>query len=138
MTLTDAQIKEIAGELECGLICFYHRPTGTIESRPNDEDLDFDPEPWQDLIDKIESDLDNYVRFDKMESYEAFQVMEDFAHALSDASFKGQLLDALSRPKPFQNFKYLIDQSAYRQDWFDFKSNAYREHVERQIPVSEE
>jgi hypothetical protein len=96
------------------------------------------PEPWQDLIDNIESDLDNYVRFDRMESYEAFQVMEDFAHTLSDALFKGQLLDALSRPKPFQNFKYLIDRSAYRQDWFAFKSNAYREHVERQIEAIEE
>ena len=73
MKITDKQIEEIAEELECGMICFYHRPTGTIESYPDSDDLFFEPEPWQDIIDKIENDAENYDRFEKMDSTEGFQ-----------------------------------------------------------------
>ncbi len=133
MSLTEQNIEEIAELLDCGMICFYHRLTGTIESHPDPEDPYFDPEPWEDLIDKIESDLSNYERFEKMNSNEGFQVMEDFANSLSDIHFKDKLFDQLSNRKPFQNFKFMIDSSEYRQDWFDFKKKAYIEFVKGQI-----
>jgi len=31
--------------------------------------------------------------------------------------------------KPFQNFKYVIDNSNYRNDWFDFKHKAIEQIV---------
>ena len=72
MTLTEEHIAEIAELLDCGMTCFYHRPTGTIESHPDPGDLYFEPEFWQDLIDKIENDRDNYDRFEKMDSNQGF------------------------------------------------------------------
>ncbi|MEB2776567.1 UPF0158 family protein [Algoriphagus sp. D3-2-R+10] len=115
------------------MLCFFHIPTGTIESHPDPQDPYFDPEPWEDLIEKIESDWGNYMRFEKMDSNEGFKVMENFAYSMTDSYFREKLLDELSRRKPFQNFKFTIDTSEYRQDWFDFKKKAYIDFVKKQL-----
>ncbi|MEX1192594.1 MAG: UPF0158 family protein [Brumimicrobium sp.] len=135
MELTKEHIVEIADLLDCGMTCFYHRPTGTIESYPDPDDLFFESEPWQDTIDKIENDWDNYDRFEKMDSTQGFQVMENFAYALTDKEFSDKIIERLSRRRPFQNFKNLIDSSDYRQSWFDFKKNAYIDFVKGQIDI---
>ncbi|MDF9795371.1 hypothetical protein OKW21_000634 [Catalinimonas alkaloidigena] len=135
MKLTDEHIAEIAELLESGMICFFHRENGTIEFHPDQSDLYYDPEPWQDIIDKIENDWDNYNQFVKMDSNQGFRVMEEFAYSISDSNFRSSLLNRLSGRKPFQNFKILIDASAYRQDWFDFKKRAYIKWVEQQIEI---
>ena len=132
MEITAEKIKAIAEELECGMVCYYHISSGEIESYPNPDDPYFEEEPWQELIDKIESNEEEYLRFDKMTSSEAFKVMESFADSLQDEFMKRRIYDALSYKGPFQNFKRLIDDSDYRQDWFDFKSKAYIEHVKDQ------
>lgn len=133
MKLTDEHISEIAELLDCGMVCFYHRPTGTIESYPDPDDPYFEPEFWQDTIDKIENDLKNYSKFEKMDSREGFQVMENFAYSLDDKNLSERILHRLAKPKPFRNFKNLIDYSDYRQQWFDFKKETYIEFVKRQI-----
>lgn len=133
MKLTEKQIAEIAEWLDGGMTCFFHRPTGEVEWHPDQEDPFFEPEAWQEVIDKIENDWGNYERFDKMDSNEGFEVMRNFANSLTDPKFQDRILDRLSNRKPFQNFKILIDSSAYRQDWFDFKKKAYIEFVKRQI-----
>lgn len=133
MHLSEELISEIADLLDWGLICYYHRPTGTLESLPNQDDDYFDPEPWQDLIDKLEQDRDNYAKFEVMSSHQAFKVMENFAHSIQDSRFREQLLDRLSRRKPFRNFNDLVDDSGYREDWFKFKANAYQDFVREQI-----
>ena len=133
MTLTDEHIAEIADLLECGMTCYFHRPTGKIESHPDQDILYLDPEPWQEIIDKIESDWSNYDRFEKMDSNQGYRVMENFAYSLSDTIFRDKLLERLSRRKPFQNFKILIESSNFRQDWFDFRKKANIDWVRQQI-----
>ena len=133
MTLSDEHIFEIAELLECGMICYYHRLTGVIESHPDPDDPYSDPEAWQDTIDKVENDWDSYETFKKMNSAEGFEVMEKFAYSLDDHRFRDKILDRLSKRKPFQNFKVLIDSSDYRQDWFKFKKNAYIDFVKEQV-----
>ena len=135
MTITDKHISEIADLLDCGMICFYHETTGKIESHPDPDGLYFDPESWQDVISKVERDWANYIKFEKMNSNEGFQLMENFAHSITDKTFKNKILDQLSGEKPFQKFKRLIDSSDFRQEWFDFKKNATIDFVKRQIEV---
>ena len=136
MTLSDQHISEIAELLDCGLICFYHRPTATIQSHPDTNDPHFDPEPWQEVINKIENDQNNYDKFEKMNSNEGYRVIENFAHSLTDINFRDRILDRLSIRRPFQGFKHLIDSSDHLQEWFDFKKNAYIDFVKRQIKSS--
>ncbi|WP_375581423.1 UPF0158 family protein [Marivirga tractuosa] len=133
MALSEEHIEEIAGLLDCGLVCFYHKITKSIEYHPDSEEFYSVPEPWHDILDKIQADRNNYIRFEKMDSNQAFRVMENFAWSLTDIDFRDQILARLSKRKPFQHFKFLIDSSEYRQDWFDFKKKAYIEWVKEQI-----
>ncbi len=133
MTITEEKIIEIAELLECGMICFFHHTTGNIEYYPDPDSLYFDPEPWQDIMDKIERDWHNYKKFEKMNSNEGYRVMENFTYSLADTNFQNKILAQLNRRKPFQNFKYLVESSNFRQQWFDFRKNAYIDFVKRQI-----
>ena len=52
----------------------------------------------------------------------AIRRMEAFAERLKgDEKLQNQLFRALNNRKPFANFKDIIDNSDYRQNWFDFK-----------------
>lgn len=133
MTPTEADIKEIAELLDCGELCFFHQPTGAIEHYPDPDNPYVELEEWQDVLDKIDDDFNNYIRFEKMDSYQGFKVMEQFAESLSDTHFQTKLFDLLSKPKPFSKFKWAIDNSDYRQDWFDFKEQAYIKWVKEQL-----
>lgn len=133
MSITEESIKEIAELLDCGELCFLHKPTGTLEHYPDPDNIYFEPEPWQETMDKIQSDQGNYIRFNQMDSWQSFQVMEDFASSIADDNFRTQLINLLSQRKPFSKFKYTIDNSSYRQNWFDFKEGAYIKWVHEQL-----
>ncbi|MBI1308106.1 MAG: hypothetical protein GC181_15990 [Bacteroidetes bacterium] len=138
MSLTEKQIEEIAELLETGMVCYIHRITGEIESLPKTEENEFffsaDEElPWQDVLDKIEKDRDNYHIIEGMQSSEAFEVMQNFADQITDNYFRDKIYRILSNKNPFRHFKTLIDSSPYRQHWFDFKKLAYIDFVRKQV-----
>ncbi len=133
MNLTEKHIKEIAELLDCGELCFFHKPTGTIEHYPDPDNPYVELEEWQETLDKIDADSENYQRFEKMNSQQGFRVMESFANALADDSFRTKLLEQLSQHKPFSKFKFAIDNSDYRQNWFDFKEQANINWVREQL-----
>ncbi|RUA33204.1 MAG: hypothetical protein DSY77_10890 [Bacteroidetes bacterium] len=133
MILPEHKIKEIVDWLGTGMLVFYHKETGDVLYHPDPDNPYFEPELWQDQIDEIEKDRDKYLKFESMDSRQSFKVMEHFADSLSDLKFKGMLYDRLSRKKPFQNFKMLVESSDYRQDWFDFRDNASIEWMKEQL-----
>ena len=133
MRLNEHQIKEISEELQCGNLCYFHKLTGEIASFPDPNNPYVDVELFREEVDKVETDFLNYVEFKPMPSYQSYQVMEDFAEALPDKRFKGRLLQLLSERKPFSKFKWAVDNSDYRQDWFDFRDQAYFEWVKEQV-----
>jgi len=60
--------------------------------------------------------------------------MADFAESIDNPRLQDRLINALNKSKPFQNFKWQIDNSGeYRQQWFDFKNMHYIELVKKQI-----
>lgn len=136
MKLTDEQIKEIAEEVDCGLRCFYNLKTGKILSCPDFDGQWYgdDTELWQDTLDELENNSENYFEFEGMQSYESYEVMADFAETVDDEELQEKLFRALNNRKPFQNFKWEVDNSGeYRQKWFDFKNAKMIEFVKKQI-----
>ncbi|MCV9386983.1 UPF0158 family protein [Reichenbachiella ulvae] len=133
MQPTEEHVKEIAELLDCGQLCFFHEPTGTIEHYPDPDNPYAELDEWQDALDRIDADWDNYIRFEKMDSSQAFRVMENFANSLSDENFRTRLIQQLSQRQPFSKFKNIIDNSEYRQNWFDFKGQAYISWVREQL-----
>jgi hypothetical protein len=82
------------------------------------------------MEDTAEEALNNPYKFLPIEhsnSSKAFEVMEAFIETVKDSKLRSQLINALQRKKPFANFKYTIDNSPLRQEWFQFKDEAYAE-----------
>ena len=135
INLTDQQIKEIAELLDAGMVCYYNKKTGEIKSV-----IDFDSNPgadeelWEDDIKELEDNDEDYIHFESYTSRESFEVMADFAENVDNTGLRKKLIYALNNRKPFQNFKWQIDNSGeYRQKWFDFKNNRYIEFVKDQL-----
>jgi hypothetical protein len=133
--LTKDEIKEIAEYLDCGMICYYHKKTNEITTILDfDSHLGADEEPWEELINEVDEHRDDYVEFERMDTRESFLVMSDFTEVVDDSALREKLTDALNRPKPFGNFKWIIDNSGdYREKWFEFKNQKYIEWVEDKI-----
>ena len=133
---TEEKIKEIAENLDIGMLTCFNIRTGEIEATPDVFDVfaeEPDPE-WQEIIDKVEENSDDWVVFEKFESWESYKMMESFIATVDDIKLRQELHTAIQKRKPFSRFKYIIeDAGEYRQQWFDFKETYYMNHVRRQI-----
>ena len=112
MELTEKQIEEIAENLECGMRCFYNLTSGEIKTILNFNNwIGADEEPWEEELEEIEEHWDDYFEFVGFESHESFQIMVDFAESIDDHRLQNRLIGALNKRKPYQHFKWEIDNS---------------------------
>ncbi|WP_288427881.1 UPF0158 family protein [uncultured Spirosoma sp.] len=130
------QINEIAGELDAGCRAFYHKPTGQLVSILDSSKfpiIDWEAEDLETLA-KIETNPQTYIEIEAMRSGDAYRVMVDFVEQLTNQRLQEKLLRALDKPKPFREFKYVIDNSGvHREEWFAFKNQQYADWVRRQL-----
>lgn len=135
--LSAGQIREIAQFLDGGFRCFYNLKTREIRTTINfDCWPDSEEDAWAEIEQELESNREDYFEFSGLESFEVFRVMADFAFSIDDPELHERLTEALERPRPFSNFKWLVDRSGpYRQQWFDYKNSRYMERVKKQIEL---
>ena len=127
-------VSEIAENLLVGMFCFFNPDTFEVETIP--EAFVNDPEEFEMITGETwESDdikHENWqkcIEIEPMESRDSFKVMEYFVDEVRDNDMQNKLISALNRKKPFANFKYLIENSNYRQAWFDFRQKQYEYYV---------
>lgn len=136
MNFSNKHIKELADNIDMECLCFLHKTNGEIESYPKDlflEYFDDDDNPWRDVLDKIDENIEDYIKIEPMESNRSFRVMADFSEQLENEQFQEKLFRVLNKSKPFRNFNYLIHDSDYREDWFAFKESENMKWVREQI-----
>ncbi|MHB0754126.1 UPF0158 family protein [Polaribacter sp. M15] len=129
-------IREIAQELDCGNDCYYHLKTNEIIAIPNFLEVPDDEEVKEMLrkdFEKINRNNSGFIKIEIPKSFQSFKILERFAEQLNDQNFKLKLQVVLGNIKPFQNFKNTIDQSEFRQSWFDFKQKELEKMVENQL-----
>jgi len=128
-------VAEIADSIDAGLTCFLNLDTLEVEEiheneielyydDPDDEDNDCNNEPL-----KKHFEWENFLEVGSLESNESFRIMEAFAEKLEDNRFQNKLVNILRNRKPFANFKFAIDNSPYRQQWFGFKKKWLENYV---------
>ncbi|WP_297090987.1 UPF0158 family protein [uncultured Draconibacterium sp.] len=127
-------VSEIADSLLAGLICFFN--PDTFEVQDISKDLAYDPEEYEMITgETFESaglkheTWQNCLTIEPMESHDSFKIMENFVDEIKDTNIQEKLINALNRKKPFANFKYLVEDSDYRQHWFDFRQAQYELYV---------
>lgn len=129
-------IKEIAQELNCGNDCYYNSKTDEIIAIPSFTIIS-DDEAFMECfgrdLGKVEKNKSDLIKIEVLENFESFKIMEHFVYQISDKQFQAELENILEQKKPFQNFKNRIDNSDYRQNWFDFKQIELEKIVETQL-----
>ncbi len=135
--LTPEMTREIAEQLDMGMKCFYHVPTGELEYYPDEFKYPgFDEELWAEAMEKVEENFHEYVAFSGMESHESFEIIEDFVNEIPDKKIQERFMNVIQRRKPFQQFKnLLLDYPDLRQQWFAYKDKRINEYVEEQVEV---
>lgn len=129
-------ISEIAQLLEAGMKVYLNKDTHEIKSI-----FDWDEITDYELVEKEENEIlqewSNYVVFTKMESHEAFDLMDGFAVEIEDINLREAVIKALGRKRPFANFKAIVETSDYRDKWFEFRRKKYIEYIENYLEAEE-
>ena len=135
LSISPEKIKEIAENLDCGLKCFYHIATGEIESYPDElKNPGFDEEMWEETINKVETNYKEYMAFEGMESRDSFRMMERFINSIDDEKIRIYFTEAISLKKPFQQFKYCLQEYVdLQQQWYKFKDEQLIIWVQEQL-----
>lgn len=81
----------------------------------------------------IEKEWTNFAIITKMESRESYRIMESFVKEIHDVDLQQNLVRALERERPFSHFKELVESSAYRNNWFDFRYSSAKDYVKKQL-----
>ncbi len=135
MKLTSKQINEIAQNLEAGMKVFINRESLEIRTILDWDEMYGDTEIWDEELEKIEKEWTDYVVIKKLESRESFRIMEDFIDEIDDKRMQEDLIKILNRKSPFSNFKAEIEDSSYRQEWFNFRTKRFEEYVKEQMEL---
>ena len=125
---------EITESLIAGFTCYFNPDTLEFEDTPgtgfqNPGEFELLYEESYDTIELKHQSWTNYIEIEPMESHDSFKIMEYFIDELSDKNFQNKLINALNRKKPFANFKHLVENSDYRQQWFDYRRTQYGYYV---------
>jgi Uncharacterised protein family (UPF0158) len=133
---------EISDEFDNAI--FFDTETGEIVSIPNelmsavesdDEEALQDLPDWEkDLIEIAENivrdESGRYVDIPRKPSYEAYDLMVEFARSVTNSNLKEKLEIALDGKGAFRRFKNVIsDYPDEEKRWFAFKDKRMREEV---------
>jgi len=140
MKPTNSQIESIAEDLECGMICNFNFKTGEIVVTRDFENNPYAEESqWQDELNKIRKNPDDFFEFTGLESRDKLRIMKNFTEEVDDKNLQKELFKALNQRKPFQEFKWIIsDAGKYKQQWRDFKKESLIEWVKEQMEYAED
>jgi hypothetical protein len=136
--ISPAALTEIIDNLEIGLLCYVNFDTGRILSVPSEDNMsDMDIDPFEEDLNELANNHQDYTLIEPPTSNESFKFMEDFVETVDDVRLHNRLINALGHSKPFRNFKDIIDDSGpYREAWFKFRDTAFREWVIEQIELN--
>lgn len=135
MKLSDKVAKTIASEINAGMTCYWHIPSGKILSHIGKENWVFLEEAHRQEekaeLKSIKANKKDYIKFEPITSWEQFKIIRGFAMSVEDTDLQNQIFDILDKPKPHRLFKNLIDHAGdYRQQWFQYEEMRMIEHVQ--------
>jgi hypothetical protein len=138
MELDDSILKTIAEELDMGMKCFLDKETSELVIFPEEEDLMEDEvSPWKEEIDKVETNPEKFIEFERMRSDESFRCMEWFIDDVENETAKEKLMNAITRKRPFAHFKdQLREFPEILEEWYKFKESCLIDFVKGQLPIN--
>lgn len=128
-------IARIAQDIDSGVTCVLN--TDTMKNVVIlDDSYDIDMEDLNEDAYKVIDSWENTVQLEPVRSGESFSIMERFIESCipENDKIKHQLQDAISKRRPFHNFRLIIDNSDYYDAWFEFKQAQIEQYILEQLP----
>ena len=135
MKVTKEQLRRMAEEVECGMKVYVNRATLEFREVPDYGDFSDFEEEMEASEAQVEAEWEDYIVIEPMGSREGFAIMEEFLEEVTDRRLQESLINALNRKSPFANFKFIVEGSSHRQQWFDFRAKKYREYVKEELEM---
>lgn len=135
--LSENTVREIADWLQGGLECWVHKVEGTMLFLPNRHDPYFDPDLWEEAFEDVHGREDEYLVFETMDSSHSYRIMQEFTHSLDAGKLKCELETALGRTKPFKRFREALENSDFKESWYNYKFEAHMDWVKSQVSCHE-
>ena len=127
--ITSKQVKAMARELQNGFNVYLNQDTGEYYALPDIEQYSINGKFDTEAHRRITDHWDQYIIITCMESYELFEIMEEFMFEV-DPEFHFKLLESMYRKNPLENFQYHVETSEYRDNWLSFFELKYIKYVE--------
>ncbi len=105
--------------------CFINMETLELDIHVGEDAYSFDE--TEDTAMEAMNNPGKFLALEAIPSHDSFRIMESFIETVKDKRLQEKLVHALERKRPFANFKYAIDASPMRQQWFDFRDDAHTE-----------
>ena len=86
-------INEIAQQLDCGNECYFNQKTKELICIPNADlmamgDEEYYKEVFKDDLKKVKSQKKDLIKFEVLESFESYKIMEDFKNQINEIILK--------------------------------------------------
>ena len=133
--LSKQQVNSIAQDLDMGMNCYVHKITGKTKNIPAKlDEFDDNFELWQEELNEIEKNRDQYILIEKMHSSDSFRIMRRFLGKVSEPKLRNKLMIAISQNKPLEKFRNILDYNGDAlQDWYDFKQREIERYVNKYL-----
>jgi len=136
----NAVVKEIAGNIDAGQVCFLNTDTLEIDDMPyglysNPEIYEMETGMTLEEFNPAYTQWEKYITIEPPESNESFKIRSKYADQLDNSRLKTRLVNALNNRRPFANFKLIIENSDARKDWFSFKDKYLQDYVKALIEI---
>ena len=70
-----------------------------------------------------------YLRLPNQYDVNDYRIARHFIFGLDNKPAEEELCNVLGRPRPFRKFKAICNNYGILEDWYRFKSNAYRDYM---------
>lgn len=138
-------VHDVAESIDSGMICFINPDTLEMEDIPKslldecfglDEDDDEENDEGNDMLNMNHRKWERCITVEPRESRESFRIMEGFVATVDDKKLRNHLVNALNNRRPFANFKYQVEGSPCRKEWFAYKQQKLEELVWDELSVN--
>lgn len=131
-------VRELANSLLAGLICYFNPDSLEIEEIPelhidDPEEFAFMTGENGNSFEMTHTSWERYIQIRPMDSHESYNVMLHFTDEVTDKRLQNTLYEALDRKRPFANFKYIVENSGFSQQWIKFRQKQWESYVWKMI-----
>jgi len=135
--LSEEQIKDISEDLQLGFKVYINKETLETRSIYDFGYLSGVSDLWEEELNRIKKNWNNYFEIRGMEPWEVFEIMEDYIQEIVKKEDESDLLDALKDKRSFAKFRALVEGSDYKQSWFTFRKDRYLKYVRNKLQSEE-